>query len=89
VENKIIAGRRMRVDTAVVETDIHCLTDSSLLGDGARELTRVMKKVEQAAGVFVSKVRNRMRTVRKKVVAIAIAARQKGSARGGEAPSHL
>src|SRR3984885_1128857 len=80
VENKIVGGRRMRVDTTVVETNIHYPTDSSLLGDGARVLTRVMKKVEQAAGGLVRKVRNRMRTVRKKVVAIAIAARQKGAA---------
>jgi transposase, IS5 family len=80
VENKVVAGRRMRVDTTVVETNIHYPTDSSLLGDGARVLTRVMKKVEQAAGGLVGKVRDRMRTVRKKVVAIAIAARQKGAA---------
>jgi IS5 family transposase len=80
VENKIVAGRRMRVDTTVVETNIHYPTDSSLLGDGTRVLTRVMKKVEQAAGGLVAKVRDRMRTVRKKVVAIAIAARQKGAA---------
>jgi IS5 family transposase len=80
VENKIVAGRRMRVDTTVVETNIHYPTDSSLLGDGARVLTRVMKKVEQAAGGLVGKVRDRMRTVRRKVVAIAIAARQKGAA---------
>jgi IS5 family transposase len=78
VEKKVITGRRMRVDTTVVETNIHYPTDSSLLGDGARVLTRVMKKVEQAAAGLVSKVRDRMRTVRKKVVAIAIAARQKG-----------
>jgi IS5 family transposase len=38
-----------------------------------------MKKVERAAGGLISKVRNRMRTVRKKVVAIAMAARQKGA----------
>jgi transposase, IS5 family len=80
VEHKVVAGRRMRVDTTVVETNIHYPTDSSLLGDGARVLTRVLKKVEQAAGGLVSRVRNRMRTVRKKVVAIAIAARQKGAA---------
>jgi IS5 family transposase len=78
VEKRVISGRRMRVDTTVVETNIHYPTDSSLLGDGARVLTRVMKKVEQAAGGLVGKVRDRMRTVRKKVVAIAIAARQKG-----------
>ena len=40
VENRIVAGRRMRVDTTVVETNIHYPTDSSLLGDGARVLTR-------------------------------------------------
>lgn len=88
VENKIVGGRRMRVDTTVVETNIHYPTDSSLLGDGARVLTRVMKKVEQAAGGLVGKVRNRMRTVRKKVVAIAIAARQKGTA-GEEKRRHI
>ena len=88
VENKVVAGRRMRVDTTVVETNIHYPTDSSLLGDGARVLTRVMKKVEHAAVGFVSKVRNRMRTVRKKVVAIAIAARQKGAA-GEEKRRHI
>ena len=42
-ERKVIAGRRMRVDTTVVETDIHYPTDASLLGDGVRVLTRTMK----------------------------------------------
>jgi IS5 family transposase len=80
VEHKVVRGRRMRVDTTVVETNIHYPTDSSLLGDGARVLTRVMKKLEQSTGGLVSRVRNRMRTVRKKVLAIALAARQKGAA---------
>jgi IS5 family transposase len=66
VENKVVAGRRMRVDTTVVETNIHYPTDSSLPGDGARVLTRVMKKLEQSAGEIVRKVRDRMRTVRKR-----------------------
>jgi transposase, IS5 family len=88
VEKKVVAGRRMRVDTTVVETNIHYPTDSSLLGDGARVLTRVMKKVEHTAGGLVGKVRNRMRTVRKKVLAIAIAARQKGAA-GEEKRRHI
>jgi IS5 family transposase len=33
----------MRVDTTVVETNIHYPTDSSLLGDGVRMLIRTMK----------------------------------------------
>src|SRR3954468_10040652 len=80
VEKKIVPGRKMRVDTTVVETNIHYPTDSSLLGEGARVLTRVMKRVEEAAGGLVRKVRNRMRTVRQKVMAIAIASRQAGAA---------
>jgi transposase, IS5 family len=75
VEKKVVAGWRMRVDTTVVETNIHYPTDSSLLGDRAQVLTRVMKKLEKASRGVIGKVRNRMRTVRKKVMAIAIAAR--------------
>jgi transposase, IS5 family len=60
VEKKVIAGRRMRVDTTVVETNIHYPTDSSLLGDGARVLTRVMQKIAQGATGLVSTVQNRM-----------------------------
>src|SRR6476646_5359323 len=41
----VTAGRRMRVDTTVVETDIHHPTDSTLLGDGVRVLTRTMRKI--------------------------------------------
>ena len=40
----------MRVDTTVVEKDIHYPTDSSLMGDGVRVLTRVMKKVAAKVG---------------------------------------
>src|SRR5207237_514132 len=77
-ENKVVAGRKMRVDTTVVETNIHYPTDSSLLGDGARVLTRLMKQVEGAVGGLTTRVRDRMRTIRKKVVAIAVSGRRKG-----------
>jgi IS5 family transposase len=77
-QEKVVKGRRMRVDTTVVETNIHYPTDSSLLGDGARVLTRLIKRVNTAVGGVVEGVRDRMRTVRKKVVAIAISSRRKG-----------
>src|SRR6266576_5995585 len=48
--NGVVAGRRMRVDTTVVETNIHHPTDSTLLGDGVRVLTRTMKKIAGAVG---------------------------------------
>jgi len=41
---KVIRGRKMRVDTTVTETNIHYPTDSSLLGDGVRTLTRTMQR---------------------------------------------
>lgn len=77
--NKVVQGRKMRVDTTVVETNIHYPTDSSLLGDGARVLTRTMKKMEQqAGGKLKRKIRNRTRSVNKRVIAIATAGRHKG-----------
>src|SRR5436190_1294558 len=76
-EHKLIQGRRLRVDTTVVECNIHYPTDSSLLADGARVLTRTMKRVGEAMGGLKTKLRNRMRTIRKKALAIALSARQK------------
>ena len=78
-ERGVVQGRKMRVDTTVVETNIHYPTDSSLLGDGARVLTRTMKKVEKATGGLKKRIRDRMRSVNKKVIAIALAGRLKGS----------
>jgi IS5 family transposase len=49
-EHAVVKGRRMRLDTTVVETNIHHPTDSGLMGDGVRVLTRLMKKVTEVAG---------------------------------------
>jgi IS5 family transposase len=78
-EEGVIQGRKLRVDTTVVETNIHYPTDSSLLGDGARVLTRTMKKIETKAGKLKRKVRNRTRSISKRVIAIATASRHKGA----------
>jgi hypothetical protein len=63
---EVIEGRRMRVDTTVTET-IHHPTDSSLLGDGVRVLTRTMKKITKIAGEVGTKLRNRSRSVKLRV----------------------
>jgi IS5 family transposase len=80
VEKKVVQGRRMRVDTTVVETNIHYPTDSSLLSDGARVLTRLMKRIAGTVSGLKERVRDRMRSVRKQAVGVAIAARRKGEA---------
>src|SRR5947209_18107200 len=76
-ENKIATGRKMRVDTTVVETDLHYPTDSTLLGDGVRVLTRIMKKVTAVAGKAGTQMRDRSRSAKWKVLAIARASRNK------------
>ena len=78
-ERGVVKGRKMRVDTTVVETNIHYPTDGGLLGDGARVLTRTMKKIDKKAGGLRKKIRDRMRSVTKRVIAIALAGRQPGS----------
>jgi len=79
-EHKVIAGRKMRVDTTVVETNIHYPTDSSLLGDGVRVLTRAMKRITAIAGDAGAKLRDRSRSVKYRMLEIGRAARSKGGA---------
>jgi IS5 family transposase len=74
----VVAGRRMRVDTTVVESNIHHPTDSTLLGDGVRVLIRTMKKATEIAGAVGTKLRDRSRSVKLRLFEIARIARAKG-----------
>jgi IS5 family transposase len=73
----VVEGRRMRVDTTVVETNVHYPTDSSLLGDGVRVLIRTMKKITKIAGAAGTKLRDRSRSVKLRALDIARAARSR------------
>jgi IS5 family transposase len=74
----VTAGRRMRVNTTVVETDIHHPTDSTLLGDGVRVLTRIMHKITKIAGAIGTMLRDRSRSVKLRLLEIGRVARTKG-----------
>jgi transposase, IS5 family len=74
----VTAGRRMRVDTTVVETNIHHPSDSTLLGDGVRVLTRTMRKITAIAGAAGAKLRDRSRSVKLRLLEIGRVARSKG-----------
>lgn len=76
-EKKVIQGRKLRVDTTVVEANIHYPTDSTLLSDGVRVLTRVMKKVTEVAGQVGAQLRDRTRSVKHRILEIARASRDK------------
>ena len=71
---KVTRGRKLRTDTTVVETNIHYPTDSSLLADGVRVISRLAKRAKH----LVSKIgdglelpkplfRDRMRSVKKRI----------------------
>ena len=45
-EFKLTRGRKLRTDGTVVETNIHHPTDSSLLADGVRVLSRLVKRAK-------------------------------------------
>jgi IS5 family transposase len=75
-ESHVVAGRKLRVDTTVVETNIHYPTDSTLLNDGVRVLTRVMKKVTAASNAG-AELRDRTRSVKRRLLEIARASRDR------------
>jgi IS5 family transposase len=75
----VITGRRMRVDTTVVEANIHYPTDSTLLGDGVRVLTRTMKQITKIAGAIGTKLCDRSRSVKFRLLEIGRIARAKGA----------
>lgn len=68
-------GRRFRIDTTVVETNVHYPTDSTLLGDGVRVLTRTLQRASAALGDPSGRIRNRLRSVTRRVLIIGYEAR--------------
>jgi transposase, IS5 family len=77
-DKQIVQGRKMRLDTTVVETNIHYPTDSNLLGDGVRVLIRAMKRIAEIAGEQGAKLRDRSRSVKLRVLQIGRIVRTKG-----------
>jgi len=47
-EEKVIRGRKLRIDTMVAEANIHYPTDTGLLADGVRVITRTVSKLKKA-----------------------------------------
>src|SRR5687767_14876802 len=66
--------RRRRLST-VVETNVHYPTDSTLLRDGVRVLTRTLQRASTALGDPAGRIRNRLRSVTRRVLIIGYEAR--------------
>lgn len=76
VERGVDAGDKLRIDATVVESNIHHPTDSELLWDCVRVLTRLMKKARIIVGAEVLRVNDRRRRAKKRRREIATARRK-------------
>src|SRR5712692_1134038 len=71
----VARGRKVRVDTTVVESHIHHPTDSSLLGDGIRVLSRSLGRIAAECRRGAVEVVNHGRAVKHRLLEISRAAK--------------
>ncbi|MCB0062461.1 MAG: ISNCY family transposase [Caldilineaceae bacterium] len=85
---KVTRGRKLRTDGTVVETNIHYPTDSSLLADGVRILSRTLKQAQAVLGNPAEPAkqlfRDRSRSAKQQAQRIANAARRRSAAAKAE-----
>jgi transposase, IS5 family len=74
-EQGVARGRKLRVDTTVVESNIHYPTDSSLLGDGIRVLSRSLGRIAAQCKQGTIEVVNHARAVKYRLLEISRAAK--------------
>jgi transposase, IS5 family len=80
----VTRGRKLRLDSTVVATTIHHPSDSSLLADGVRVLSRVLRRARAvlgpAASLSKALFRTRLRRARRLVQSLHRLGRRKGEA---------
>lgn len=69
-KEKIESGRKVRIDATCVETDIHHPTDSSLLADGVRIITRWLAEGKELTPTPDYQYCDHQRVVKKRVMLI-------------------
>ena len=84
-DQKLIRGRKLRIDTTVIESDIHHPTDARLLQDSIKGIIRTVRKVKESGAAIRTKFRDRNRSVKKRVLNISKAAKR----RTGEAVKEI
>jgi IS5 family transposase len=67
VELGLEDGKRLRVDTTVVETDVHFPTDATLLWDTVRTVTRLVMDLDERLPRGVQGFTNRTRSARRRM----------------------
>jgi IS5 family transposase len=67
VELGLEDGKQLRVDTTVVQTDVHHPTDNTLLWDTVRVVTRLVGQLGKAMGQALKGFRNHIRAARRRM----------------------
>jgi IS5 family transposase len=76
-EKNIEKGRKVRVDCTCVETNIHHPSDSTLLWDGVRVLTRLLEHLREVFGLTVTGCANHTRRAKRRMLGVANAKNKK------------
>jgi IS5 family transposase len=71
----IIVGKKLRTDTTAVETNIHHPTDSSLLADSLRVMTRYLQRIVEGCQDSELRIVNHARAVKYRLLEISRASR--------------
>jgi len=81
-QRRVTRGRKLRIDGTVVETNIHHPTDSTLLNDGVRVLSRSLAKAKRllrgTSDLAADAFQDRTRSAKRQMKRIMEAARQRG-----------
>ena len=74
-EQGVAPGRKLRTDTTAVESNVHYPTDSSLLGDGIRVLSRSLQRIAAECKNGALEVVNHARSVKHRLLEISRSAK--------------
>lgn len=74
-EHGVAQGEKIRTDTTVVESSVHYPTDSSLLGDGIRVLSRSLQRIADECKTGALEVVDHGRAVKHRLLEISRAAK--------------
>ena len=78
---KILKGKKLRMDSTVVESNIHYPTDAGLLSDSVKKITTIIKEIKEQGVATQTKFRDRTRTVRKTILKLCKNLRKKATSK--------
>jgi IS5 family transposase len=77
-EKAVLKHRKLRTDTTVVESDIHHPTDATLLQDGVKVITHLVRKIRQVASHAAQGFEDRTAEIKEKKTGKRMAQQSKG-----------